>query len=187
MSKKIWLYFILTVLVLLSWLAADRMAPKPNKIQTTAGHRPDSFSKQFTKITMTEEGKPKNKLIADAMVHYKDDDTTELEKPVFTYFNEESPPWVVHSDSGLIGAEGETIFLSEKVLITRDAAPGKEPVTINTENLTIKPSIDFAETDKFAELISNRDRVSGIGLSLYFGENKRIRLHSHVKGIYNPR
>jgi lipopolysaccharide export system protein LptC len=136
---------------------------------------------------MTEEGKPKNKLIAESMVHFKDDDTTELEKPVFTYFSADAPPWVIHSDKGLIHSEGETILLGGKVWITRDAAPGIDPVTINTENLTIKPKTDYAETQQFAELISNRNRISGVGLSLYFGEHKQVTLHSNVRGIYDTR
>jgi lipopolysaccharide export system protein LptC len=187
MTKPLWVYLALTICVLLSWLVADRLSPQPEKVQSTAGHRPDSFSKKFTKVTMTEEGKPKNKLIAKSMVHFKDDDTTELEKPVFFYFSTDSPPWVVHSDNGLISSEGKIIFLHEKVLITRDAAAGTEPVIINTANLTIKPSIDYAETDKFAELISNQNRISGTGLSLYFGEHKRVNLHSNVRGKYNAR
>ncbi|MCI0654985.1 MAG: LPS export ABC transporter periplasmic protein LptC [Methylococcaceae bacterium] len=187
MTKQLWIYLALTIVVLLSWFVADWLSPQPKKIQSRDSHRPDSFSKKFSKITMTEEGKPKNKLIAESMVHFKDDDTTELEKPVFTYFNAEAPPWVVHSDRGFISTRGETIVLGGKVWITRAAAPGIEPVTINTENLRIKPKTDYAETDKFAELISNRNRISGIGLSLYFGEHKRITLHSSVRGIYDAR
>lgn len=187
MTKQIWVYLTLTILVLLSWLAADWLSPQPKKIQSTMTHRPDSFSKKLTKVTMSEEGRPKNKLIAESMVHFKDDDTTELEKPVLTYYNTESPPWVVHSNSGFIGAEGKTIFLSGKVLIAREAAPGVLPVIINTKDLTLKPKIDYAETAEFAELISNRNRISGTGLSLYFGEHKQIELHSNVRGKYVSR
>lgn len=187
MTRQFWMFLALTVFVLLSWLLADRMSPQPKKVESSAGHRPDSFSRRFSKISMTEEGKPKNELIAESMVHYKDDDTTELEKPVFTHFSAEVPPWVVRSETGLISSKGETILLAGKVLITRDPAPGVEPVVINTENLTIKPKTDYAETDRFAELISNQNRISGSGLSLYFGEHKQITLHSNVRGKYVPR
>ncbi|MGR9105783.1 MAG: LPS export ABC transporter periplasmic protein LptC [Gammaproteobacteria bacterium] len=187
MSKKLWTYSTLTVIVLLTWLAADWLAPKPKTIQNPIRHQPDSFSKHFIKITMTAEGKPKHKLIAESMVHYKDDDSTELEKPVFTFFKPDSPPWVVHADSGRISSQGETLFLSPKVLIHRAPAPGFEPVTIRTRNLTIKQKIDYAETNQFAELISNQNRISGVGLSLYFGEHKQIILRSKVKGRYYAR
>jgi lipopolysaccharide export system protein LptC len=187
MTKQLWMYLVLAFLVLLSWLASDWLSPQPKIIQSTLGHQPDSFSKKFTKITMTEDGRPKNKLVAESMVHFKDDDTTELEKPVFTYFNPDAPPWEVYSDTGIISSEGETIFLKDKVLITREAAEGIEPVVVNTENLTINPNINYAQTDEFAELISNRNRISGIGLSLYFGDYKRIELHSNVRGKYFTR
>ncbi len=187
MTRQLWIYLGLAILVLLSWLVADRMAPRSIRVQPAAGHQPDSFSKKFTKITMTEEGKPKNILFAEFMVHFQDDDTTELERPVFTYFNKESPPWVVHAETGFITAEGKTIRLGNNVRITRDPAPGIEPVTINTANLVIQPEIDFAQTDEYAELISNRNHISGIGLSLTFGDYKQINLHSNVKGIYDAR
>ncbi len=187
MTKQLWTYLTLTAFVLLSWLFADRLSPKPAPVQTPGSHRPDSFGKKFSKINMTEEGKPKNKLIAESMVHFKDTDVTELEKPEFIYFNTQSPPWVVHSERGTIQSKGETIFLAENVSITRDAAPGVRPIIINTRNLTIKPDIDYAETKEFAELISNRNRISGTGLSLYFGEHKRIQLDSNVRGKYDDR
>lgn len=187
MTKQIWSYLALTVAVLLSWLAADWLSPQEEKVQSKVMHRPDSFSKQLSKITMTEDGRPKNKLIAKSMVHFKDDDTTELEKPVLTYFKTNSPAWVVHANQARISSEENTIFLGGKVHITRDAAPGIQPVTINTEDLTLKPKTDYAETEKFAELISNQNRISGIGLSLYFGDHKQIELHSNVRGKYESR
>ncbi|MGH8499938.1 MAG: LPS export ABC transporter periplasmic protein LptC, partial [Methylococcales bacterium] len=74
MTKQLWTYLALTVSVLLSWLFADWLSPKPAPVQAPGSHRPDSFGKKFSKIIMTEEGRPKNKLIAESMVHFKDND-----------------------------------------------------------------------------------------------------------------
>lgn len=184
MSRNLWVYLTLTLLVVLSWIIADLIEPRRSPLQPSSGHQADSFSKRFTKLTMDENGKPKNKLFAEAMVHFKDDDSTELELPVFTYFKDRSLPWIIHSERGLISSN-RIIRLVTKVKITREAAPGIEPVIINTTNLLINPNYDFAKTEDYAELISNHNQLSGVGLSLTFGENKRIKLHSQVKGKYD--
>ena len=184
MIRHLWIYLSLALVVLLSWFLAESIAPEPEKVQPTKSHQPDYFSNGFTKISMDEEGLPRNRLVADSMIHYQDDDTTELKKPVFTKINEEAPPWVIHSEAGFVSSGGKTIFLDGTVLIERDAAPGYDPITINTEDLTVKPEIDYAETEQFAELISSRYRISGIGMSIYFGEHEQVELNSNVHGKF---
>lgn len=181
------IYLTLSVLVVASYFLQDWLSPKPIPVQPGNAHRPDSFARNFKKITMTEEGKPKYTLFARGMVHFKENDVTRLKMPQFSYFSPDSPPWVVRSQRGSIRSQGETIFLTGDVSITRNAAPGIEPIIINTQKLIIKPKIDYAETSEFAELISNRNRVSGIGLSFYFGEHKTIKLFSNVRGTYDDR
>ena len=184
MIRHLWIYLSLAFVVLFSGLLAELTTLEPEKVQPIKSHRPDYFSNGFIKTSMNEEGLPRNRLIADSMVHYQDDDTTELKNPVFTKIDEEAPPWVIHSKAGFVSSGGKTIFLDGTVLIERDAAPGYDPITINTEDLTVKPEIDYAETEQFAELISLRYRIDGIGMSIYFGEHEQVELNSNVHGIF---
>jgi len=181
-------YLPLTLLSLLTWVVSDWLEPKPfNPGVAKNDQRPDTFAGKFTKITMSDSGKPKNQLNAEAMVHYKKHNRTELARPVFVVFDEDQPPWRVASETGVITASGKKLFLGGTVHITRDSAPGIKPIVINTRDLNITPKKNFAETDEFAELISNRNRISGVGLKLYFGEQKKVRLLSNVRGKYEAR
>lgn len=187
MIAKLRVYLALAALVVVSYFVSDWLSPEPASRRPVKSYRPDSFARKFKKTTMTELGKPKYTLIADGMVHFKHNDVTELKIPVFTYFSTDSPPWIVKSQRGVIRSEGESVVLIGNVSISRNEAPGFKPIIINTDKLTIQPKIDFAQTDQFAELISNNNRISGVGLSLYFGEHKNIKIHSNVRGKYESR
>lgn len=184
MSKQIWAYISLAVVALSSWLVADWIAPKTDVKPTQALHRPDSFSEDFIKTVMNPDGTPKHQLSADSMLHYDDDKSTELEKPKLIFFDDDQPPWTIQSDTGYASSDGKTVFLGGNVLISRLAVLGVHPVNIVTKDLTIHPKISYAETDKYAELISNSNRIAGTGLQVYFGLTKKVTLLSNVRGKY---
>lgn len=184
MKKYIWVYGSLTLLALSSWLVADWFTPKPQLAASAASHRPDSFSEKFTKTLMNPSGTPKHKLSAESMVHFRDDKSTDLTKPKFVFFDDQHPPWTVRSDTGHVTANGEKILLNGNVFITRPAAPGLDPIHIVTKNMTVKPKTDTAETNEFAELTSRSNRISGIGLDVDFGQMKKVKLRSNVRGKY---
>ena len=184
MNKRIWTYFALTIIALLSWLLADRISPKPQTSSLENSHRPDSFSGNFTKTVMNEDGIPKHKLSAESMLHYNDDKSTELEKPKLVFFDSDQPPWTIRSDTGHVTSDGKKILLGGNVFISRPAMPGVLPVNIVTTNLTVEPKISYAETDEFAELTSYSNRISGTGLQVHFGQTKRVTLLSNVRGKY---
>jgi len=187
MGKQIWTYISLTIVASSSWLVADWITPKPEVKPTQVLHRLDSFSEYFTKTVMNPDGTPKHKLSADSMLHYNDDKSTKLEKPQLIFFVDDEPPWTIRSDTGYATSDGKTIFLGGNVFISRPEAPSVYPVDIVTKNLTINPKINYAETDEFAELISNSYQISGIGLNVYFGLTKKVTLLSNVRGKYaNP-
>lgn len=185
MNTVLRLYLPLALCALLTWFISDWLTPAPQSPERPGNsHQPDSFSQAFTRTMMSETGKPLNRLQAESMLHFREDDSTELRKPVLEVFDETRPPWTIHSDTGVITAKGDNLFLGGQVHISRPAATGVLPLTINTRNLNIKIRTSFAETDQFAELISNRSRISGTGLRLHFGDHKKVRLLSHVRGKY---
>ncbi len=184
MKKQFWVYGLLTLIAFSSWLIADRIMPKPEVFPSTASHRPDSFSEQFTKTVMNLDGTPKHKLTAESMIHFRDDKSTELKKPIFVFFDDDQPPWTVRSDTGLVSSNGKSILLGGNVFINRPAAPGVRRIDIITKNLTVKPKANTAETEEFAELTSRSNRISGTGLDVNFGQIKKVTLHSNVRGKY---
>jgi lipopolysaccharide export system protein LptC len=80
-------------------------------------HYPDYYMHDFTTLTMDIEGKPKNRLTAEYMAHYPDDNTSELNQPRMEIFQESKPPIYVRSDKGWVTSDNEVILLSGNVYL----------------------------------------------------------------------
>ena len=182
MTRRARGYLLLTVLALLSWWFANRMSPQQSPSVPKVEHSPEYFSTQFTKTVMNKDGTPEQRLAAQSMIRYQDDNTTELTRPVITFFEAESPPWVIRSDHGLVSSDRDEIVLAGHVLITREAAPGVNPIKVITSNLTIHRSSNIAETSDHADLISPPNRISGTGMRVHFQDPKTLSLLSNVRG-----
>lgn len=180
-------YLYLLVIAIMSWrLIKLTGLDELNRIAVPA-HSPDYFSKGYSKWEMSELGRPKNKLLADGMIHYNDDGATHLERPVMFFYNDQTPPWVIKSDTGILSADGKDLLLNGKVYVDRAAGKGARELKIYSFNLKVKPETSYAETDEWAELISLPNWTTGIGMKLVFAQPIHLELLSHVKGNYETK
>ncbi len=172
------------VLGVVSWWLVEYFAGEVTVIKQVPPHSPDYFSIGYNKIEMDLTGKPENELVTDRMMHYSDDNTIEMLNPVMTFYNEETPPWVVSSETGLLSADRQDLFLNGKVFIVREQAPGVRSVKVNTSNLKVRPKENYAETDEWAELITPPDWVSGTGMKVFFQKPVHLEFISNVRSKY---
>ena len=180
-------YLYLIVIALMSWwLVKLTGSDEFNRIAVPA-HSPDYFSNGYMKWEMNESGRPKSKLLADEMIHYSDDRTTQMVKPLMFFYNDKTPPWIIKSETGILSADGKDLLLNGKVLVDRAAGAGVRELKIYTFNLKVKPETSYAETDAWAELISLPNWTTGIGMKLVFAEPIHLELLSHVKGNYEAK
>ncbi len=180
-------YVVVAVIALLSWWLVKLTVIDLLGKREAVAHSPDYFSSSYTKWEMAKTGELKTKLLADKMVHYKDDGTHHLDKPVMTFYNAKTPPWVIQSETGIVSADGKTVFLNGKAVVDRAKAEGVSPLTINTSNLKVKPEISYAETADWAELISLPQRTTGIGMKLVYAEPIHVELLAKVRGHYETK
>lgn len=180
-------YLYLILIAVTSWGMVLMIGPNDFNRITVPVHSPDYFSKGYIKWEMGELGQLKSKLVADEMIHYSDDSTTQLIKPLMFFYNEKTPPWVIQSETGSLSADGKNVLLNGKVTVDRASAKGVRELKIYTSTLKVKPEISYAETDAWAELISLPNWTTGIGMKLTFTEPIHLELLSHVKGNYEKK
>lgn len=177
-------YLTLTSIAIISWGLVRFIDGDEGQRAAIPAHSADYFSKGYTKWEMNELGTLKNKLIADQVTHYSDDDTMHSINPVMFFYNEKTPPWVVKAESGLLSSDGKDLLLNGKAIINRDKADGAKELTINTSNLRVKIETSYAETDEWAELVSPPNITTGIGMKMVFVTPVHLELLSNVKGKY---
>ena len=175
----------LIVLVLISCVLAtawvlqgldEKQAPAP---QTERGD-PDFYMENFVRTAMNEQGALKERLYADFMVHYPDDDSNELVRPRMEIYNGSETPWQVMADRGWVAGNNEVILLYGEVEIWRSGANGEREFEVLTRDLRILPEDEYAETDAFTTINTRTSVTTAIGMRAKFG-TPRIQLMSEVK------
>ena len=155
--------------------------------QAESRHSPDFFAEGFTVTTMAADGLAARSLSGEKMLHFQDDQSTELTRPVITIFEKDKPPWKVKSETGWVSPDGEVILLQGRVTIDRMAAPGVRPVHVVTRELRVQPNDEYAETDQPVDLRSRRDWLKSNGMQLWFGKPIRLKFLARVRGYYEPK
>jgi lipopolysaccharide export system protein LptC len=180
--------FSIIILLLVAggtWLLMDHLEPEEKK-SFTVSHTPDYFLDGFVTTTMNIDGKPKQRIRGDRMIHYIDDDSTEITQPIMTIYNGEAPPWVVVSEAGWLSADGDLLMLLGEVQMDRAGSDTTKPTHIDTNDLRVQPKDDYAETDQNIFITSIDDKMKGIGMRFFFSEPVRFELLSEVRGYYVP-
>lgn len=174
---------LMVLLALLSFWLNRAVQPPQSKDDGSNRHDPDYFVENFTSTRMGLDGLPHHVLTATRMVHYPDDDSTHLDRPHFTRFENGTAPLHIESTTGLLSKEGEHAYFNDNVIVTREAFGLKSKMTLKTSYLHVIPDKDLALTDKPVNIQDDHTNVDGIGLEL---NNKThvMKLFSSVKGRY---
>jgi len=176
------LLLLVAVAVLSTWLL-DRLDESAPRIKTAERHDPDYYMVDFVRTAMGLQGLPKNKLRADYMVHYPDDDTIELLRPNLEIYRERQTPWHVLAERGWLSSDNEVVFLYGEVRIWRNRPGGERQLELITSDLKVLPGDEYAETDKAVTLLGRNIRYEAVGMRMRLGEG-RLELLSEVKSRY---
>ena len=166
---------------LLNWLGGDKTLRFTRK-----DHRPDYYMENFNTLTMDQDGKPKNRLTAEYMAHYPDDDTTELIKPILELYRIDKPPMLIEAEKGWVTSNNEVILLTGEVILIQNDINNELELRVDTSDVRILMDQDYAETDKHALITGKRTVVNTTGMRAYFKQN-RIELLNNVTGKIEPK
>ena len=75
----------------------------------------------FTTTTYTRDGNVETVLSASKMVHFPDDDSTDLTLPRVLQAKPDQPRYTARADRGKVSREGDEIFLYDNVVLVREA------------------------------------------------------------------
>lgn len=177
-------YLVLLVLVLSSWLVADFFATDFVGYDLVNKYNPDYFGSKYFKEEMSADGKLKTQLSATKMLHYSDSGITHLERPVMTLYNSGISTWIIKSDAATIKSNGDNLFLTGQVKINRIGTKKLKPLSINTSQLQVQLSTNFAQTAKWARISGAKHTTEGVGLEMTFSHPIKLKFLAKVRGKY---
>lgn len=146
-------------------------------------HDPDAIAENFVVRRFDDTGQVKYRLIAPYLVHYADDDSSELTSPKLISYRPESPPVEVVAKHAKVTSKGETIFLWDEVMLTRAASADRPAMVARMPDLTAQPDAGFAFTNSPVEISQGQSWIKGVGAHLD-NNTSTLVLQSQVTGLY---
>jgi lipopolysaccharide export system protein LptC len=161
---------------------ATRVEEKPSALRR---HDPDYIVSQFTTTTYNAHGQTLSMLAAARMVHFPDDDSTELVAPRVVQSKPDEPRVTVRADRGTLSREGDEVFLYDNVVLTREADAQSPEARMTTSFLHIVRDRSLVRTDREVRFEEPGRSLSGRGME-YHTDTRQLSLAADVKGMMEP-
>jgi lipopolysaccharide export system protein LptC len=148
-------------------------------------HDPDYLVANFTTTTYNKDGAPETILSAEKMIHYPDDDSTDLIAPRMVQNKGAGARMTVSAQRGALSRDGEEIFLYDNVLLVREAAAELPEARLSTSFLHVVQDRSLAVTDREVLMEEDHRSLAGRGME-YNYESGQLLLRSEVRGHFEP-
>lgn len=149
-------------------------------------HDPDYIVDNLAHTRFNAQGVVESTLLAVKMLHYPDDDTTDLVAPRVVQTKPNEPRVTVTADRGALSQDGEEVFLYGNVLMVREGGPDRSETRMRTSFMHVVQTHSVIQTDRDV-VITEDDRVlSGRGME-YHNDSKELFLRERVRGRFEPR
>jgi lipopolysaccharide export system protein LptC len=149
-------------------------------------HDPDYVVDNLMHTRFNELGLVDSTLAAAKMIHYPDDDSTDLVAPRVVRTKPNEPRVTVTADRGTLSQDGEEVFLYDNVLVVRDAGPDRYETRMRTTFMHVVNSHSVLRTDRDVVITEGERVLSGRGME-YHNDTKELFLRERVRGRFEPR
>lgn len=181
------IWFPLAILALLAALSLwiERVVqPTPVQPDGSSRHDPDYIVNNFNTLKTNIQGDPHYQLAAVEMVHYPDDDSTQLARPRFTQYSIRKPYTQIQGQRGLVSANGENVYFMDNVKVVRGATRQKGEMTVLTEYLHIIPDKELVQTDRPVTILQAPRSTARANAMEYNKKLGTLKLKGNVKVHY---
>ena len=149
-------------------------------------HDPDYIIDNMKHTRFNVQGLVESTLVAVKMLHYPDDDSTDLVAPRLVQTKPNEPRVTVIADRGALSQDGEEVFLYGNVLLVREGSAERSETRMRTSFLHLTHGQSVIRSDREV-VITEDDRVlSGRGME-YHNDSKQLFLRERVRGRFEPK
>lgn len=175
---------LVTLAGLSLWLQYAVQAPH-NGTTYNRKHIADYIVEDFHATRTAISGQPENTLSARKAEHFLDDDSTQLESPDFTAFDQQNGTVNIKSTHGSVSSKGDIIIFTGNVVLVRDLHDAQGPLTLTTQYLKAIPKQHLIFTDRPVRVQGEKIDIHSGALQLN-SQTRELLLTHHVKAHYEP-
>ena len=152
---------------------------------TQRRHDPDYIVEKFEVTSYGAKGTAVSTLAAAKMIHYPDDDSTDLVAPRMVQTKPGEPQMTVTADRGTLSQGADELFLYGNVLLVRAGTAERPEMQMRTSFLHIVTDKSLVLTDRQVTISDKEQTITGTGME-YNNELGHLTLYSQVHGKFAP-
>lgn len=154
-------------------------------VLTDASHRPDAFMEDVIAIIINKEGNPSLKIEAPKMIHYADNDRTDITTPHVMLYRQSPEPWHINSNYAKATQGLSEVFFWDHVVIHHVSDIANPTTQMTTATLTVFPEQQIAKTNDTITVIQPNTTIHGVGMLANLNDGT-VQLFSQARGEYVP-
>lgn len=175
---------MLSLALLSFWL--ERTARIEQGHPSLRRHDPDYVVHNFKVVGYGKNGEAESMLMARKMVHFPDDDSTELLSPRSVQSKPGEAPMTLTAERGALSQDGEDTFLYDNVLLVRNATPLQPEMRMQTHFLHVVRARSLVRTDREVAIREEGRYLTGRGME-YDNGSRVLEMRSKVRGRFEQR
>ena len=149
-------------------------------------HDPDFVIDNLKHTRFNAQGLVESTLAAAKMLHYPDDDSTDLVAPRVVQTKPNEPRVTLTADRGSLSQDGEEVFLYGDVLVVREGGPERSETRMRTSFMHMVRAHSVMRTDRDVVITEETRVLSGRGME-YHNDTKELFLRERVRGKFEPK
>jgi lipopolysaccharide export system protein LptC len=161
----------------------SRMMRIPRAAPLPAPGTPDVVVDRVVITQFDVHGIARNKLFAERLTHFQENDNIELASPRLVSLRPDQPQVDARAQRARIENAGERVHMMGSVLLTRAAAPGEPALRISTEYLLAQPDLDRFSTDRAVEMERGASTINAQAM-VYDNIARTIDFQGDVRGSF---
>ena len=149
-------------------------------------HDPDYVVDNLAHTRFNVKGMVESTLAAAKMLHYPDDDSTDLVAPRMVQTKPTEPRVTLTADRGTLSQDGEEVFLYGNVLLVREAGQERPETRMRTSFMHVVQSHSVIRTDRHVVITEENRLLQGRGME-YRNDTQELFLREQVRGRFESK
>ena len=149
-------------------------------------HTPDYFADDFSVSELDQSGATQYRLTATHMVHYEDDENSDLTNPAVRAFQPGKPIVTATGKRGTVNADASIVNLYDNARILRAAGAGDPDMQADSEHFKVLVNDDVILTEKPVKLRRGQSVMTATSGMNYNNVSRVIQLFGNVRGAIAP-
>jgi lipopolysaccharide export system protein LptC len=163
------------------WLLQSTLPAGPPAPEQPKRHTPDYFADNFSVSELDTSGKTQYRLTAKTLVHYEDDENSDLTLPAMRMFQPTKPTVTATALRGTVNGDVSVVDLYDNARILRAAGYGDPQMQADSQHFRVLVNDDVIETEKPVRLQRGPSVMTANGMN-YNNVTREMKLFGNVRG-----